>query len=312
VLLAGIGIVTSGLVLAAVAFACSPAANVNVSPEVAAVGSTVTLSGSLFLDGRPVALSIDGQTVATATGPGFSVPVTLPQLDAGVHLVRAQTTSADGTPFAAVATVEITPSTSPAADAPTGAPAGAPDGGAAGVGDSSGGGSAAPAAATTAAPLAGGPARSVSPARSTQTARTPARAPHTASRASHAAKRPASPARSAAVVEQHGRAVFPTSPASSSAPVRSTARGAATRRTAQPVRSASPKRQPVGSGVSQAKPTLPSLTSSAGSAQRTDAFGPLVAIGVGLLGLGLVLLLGGFVLADARRRRVRAGATRDR
>src|SRR3954454_18928449 len=77
-----VGIATAGLGVAAIAWACTPQAFISVSPSSGPAGSVVTVTGNRFAaDGR-VELrvgSVDSAPIATATGPTFSVQVTIPQ-----------------------------------------------------------------------------------------------------------------------------------------------------------------------------------------------------------------------------------------
>ncbi|MGH9152218.1 MAG: hypothetical protein ACRD03_07460, partial [Acidimicrobiales bacterium] len=76
----------------AMAWACTPSAHlVPISPATGEVGSRITVAGRAF-HAAEVAIhwgGADGPLLATATGPSFSVPVTVPPAAPGVYLVVA-------------------------------------------------------------------------------------------------------------------------------------------------------------------------------------------------------------------------------
>lgn len=74
----------SGLLLvgAAVAWACTPSAEIRVNPSNAPADGRVTVSGASFPDGGPVEIrwnAVDGPLLAEAKGSHFSTEVTIPQ-----------------------------------------------------------------------------------------------------------------------------------------------------------------------------------------------------------------------------------------
>ena len=92
--------------VAALAWACTPQAYLYLSPtsvepsseQGGTAGATVTVTGTGFVPG-PVQISLDaGPTLATATGPEFSVAVRVPATAAaGVHYLRGVAYQPDGT-----------------------------------------------------------------------------------------------------------------------------------------------------------------------------------------------------------------------
>lgn len=129
------------LVGAALAWACSPApgGSYGVSPGSGPAQSTVTVAGTRFPQG-PVRIhweSSTGPMLATVTGPNFSVPVTIPADSAGVHAIVAygSTGGRASAPFRITATapppgVNPPPATAPPSGGGTGNGGGAGDGGA--------------------------------------------------------------------------------------------------------------------------------------------------------------------------------------
>lgn len=81
-----------GLSTVAVAWACSPQATItNVSPGSGRAGDRVTVSAKSFTQ-APVQLrwgSNTGPLIGIASGPSFSVAVTIPQSEPGVHMIVA-------------------------------------------------------------------------------------------------------------------------------------------------------------------------------------------------------------------------------
>lgn len=81
VLAASFGILATLVVTAAVSWACSATGYVGVSPGAAPAGSVVTVSGGGYGVGENVPIRWNGSTgpvLYTATGPNFSVKVTIP------------------------------------------------------------------------------------------------------------------------------------------------------------------------------------------------------------------------------------------
>jgi hypothetical protein len=290
-----------GTILTAMAFACSPIANVQIAPGGAAAGSTVTVSGAEFLDNRPVVISMEGHQLATATGPTFSTAIQVPELDAGSYVILATTSTADGkSTYTARTSFEVVgPELTPEPAQPTGEST--PSAGASQT--------AAPAAtpATTSRPEAGARTPAQEKPAAKPAPRTPAAA---ASRTQKRTTAPATrPATGATATADGGQRVFAGSVAETAAPSRRETRKPEPRTTAKvaarPAATAPP-------ATARATPPPPSLLSPAGTADAGDSLGGRLAIGVAFLVLGLMLPLAGFVVAEARRRRAHLRAPSDR
>ena len=99
----------------AIAWACSPNANISLSPQSGPPGSEVTVSGSQFTSkGSGAAVEIrwnqlNGEVLATTTGPTFSVSVTIPEDAAGTSRIFAIGRAPDGDMVGSdVAEVQVT------------------------------------------------------------------------------------------------------------------------------------------------------------------------------------------------------------
>lgn len=83
------------------AWACTPLAAVTLSQLAAGAESRVTVNGTAFHSGVPVEIrwnGVTGPVLATATGPDFSVPVTVPgDADPGAYYILAVQRDAEGT-----------------------------------------------------------------------------------------------------------------------------------------------------------------------------------------------------------------------
>jgi len=80
------------LVVASVAWACTPQATIGVQPAAALSGSAVAVEGADFSSGGPVEIrwnSASGPLLATATGPEFSADIRIPDVPPGVYTVLA-------------------------------------------------------------------------------------------------------------------------------------------------------------------------------------------------------------------------------
>ena len=98
------GVAVAALILGAVGFAwaCTPNADIHVEPASGEAGSTVTVSGSRFIEGRTVYVrwnSTTGRTLATAQGPSFTVQVTIPDVGADTYTIVGVTTADNGSEF---------------------------------------------------------------------------------------------------------------------------------------------------------------------------------------------------------------------
>src|SRR4051794_7645607 len=125
----------AGLGVAALAWACTPQAYISLSPSSGPPGTVVTVTGSRFVaDGR-VELrlnSVDSAPVATATGPSFSVQVTIPQdvqpgatvlIGATGYDQDGQAVSQPATGYRVAGPAAAAPAPAPATTAPAARPA---------------------------------------------------------------------------------------------------------------------------------------------------------------------------------------------
>ena len=114
--MAAVGGLAGGLlVLAGVAFACTPQAMIQVSAPSAPAGETITVTGNDF-QAAPVSIhltSASGPVLGTAQGPQFSTPITVPDASVGIHYLVA-TQSGSSNP---VVTLEIVDKASPSSPA---------------------------------------------------------------------------------------------------------------------------------------------------------------------------------------------------
>ena len=278
------GIVAVVLGGASFAFACGGQATIGVSSSSGTAGSTITISGALFLADTPVNVywnSVGGTLLGTATGPNFSLSATVPaNAGVGVHYVVGTA----GT-FQASTAFRVTAGTAPA-----GAPAETPgDVAQSDLPLSAASPAAAPTEAATPAPApAPAPARAPTSARSVATARTPAPA---------VASTPA-PASSPAAVATPAPAAAP--PVAAPAPV-----------VVAPVQPAIPAAAPADrwNGLREGERAQPSMSMAASRSGSSDT-GQVLALA--LLGIGSLLLLGfgAVVLAGRRPAEKRSAAVR--
>ena len=116
-LLSTLAVAVALLVPAALAWACTPSANVSVRPASAPAGAAVKVTGREFLDG-PVEIRFAslrgghsaagrGRLLRKVRGPSFSVRVRVPRVRAGRHLVVAVGRGADGHTYVARAAVAV-------------------------------------------------------------------------------------------------------------------------------------------------------------------------------------------------------------
>jgi hypothetical protein len=99
----------TALVLAGLAWACVPTADISVDPRSGPPGSRVTVSGSSFGD-RRVEIRWDSQVLAQAQGPSFTATVTIPASSAGVKILEAVAYNQDGAVAGSTgAPFEVTP-----------------------------------------------------------------------------------------------------------------------------------------------------------------------------------------------------------
>lgn len=264
------GIVAVVLGGASLAFACGGQATIGVSSSSGTAGSTINISGALFLADTPVNVywnSVGGTLLGTATGPNFSLSATVPaNAGVGVHYVVGTA----GT-FQASTAFRVTAGTAPAA-----APAETPgDVAQSDLPLSAASPAAAPAEAAAPAPA---PARAPASARSVATPRTPAPA---------VASTPA-PASSPAAVATPAPAA--ASPVAAPAPI-----------VVAPVQPAIPAAAPADrwNGLREGERAQPSMSMADSKSGSSDT-GQVLALA--LLGVGSLLLLGfGAVMLAGRR-----------
>jgi hypothetical protein len=273
------------LVLAALAWACSPQSAIQLSQQAGFAGNNVEVSGSNFANGGSVEIhwnSASGPLLATATGPTFAVTVTVPEeASADNHLIVAVGQATAQFPEvhrpASFTVVEPAPApeNAPAREAP-------PRNGTAGT--TSGGGS--PGGALTRRATAGAPspASAVGGAGDTAAGTDPitSSAPATA--------------------EAGG----------SGAPAAATA-GGARNDAGSPSEAASRPAAPRGSAAADLwggfeAATARGLPSSAAAPAAPESSLPLLS--VAMLGFGLVAVFSGAAVAAVRRRRAPAQAQR--
>ncbi len=266
---------------AALAWACTPQAYINLSSTSGGPGDTVTVTGRGFIDGPVEIYWNESGTapLATARGPEFSIPVTIPQAASGVHYVTTAARTPDGQLVGSPSRAfEI----QGAALTPTGPSGGAPN-------DSR------PAPKGTGRPLGDTP----SPERPGALQLTGASPP-----------RDRTPARSQAPSASGGPALDSSAavrtPSLDDVPGDSTptsGRGQAVGGVSDsaPAPSAGSAVADLWSGFGSSRaPSL--LSGEAADVPGADGGSPL-AVGVGLMGLGLVALFAGFAMAEVRRRR---------
>jgi hypothetical protein len=83
---------------AAIAWACTPQARITTDVGQGQPGTRVVVTGELFADGGPVTITwYGGAALSTATGPSFSVPVTIPNAPADTHTIVAVGRNPNGT-----------------------------------------------------------------------------------------------------------------------------------------------------------------------------------------------------------------------
>jgi hypothetical protein len=314
---------TAVLIPAALALACSPQAYLTMGQGSYAPGDTVKVSGSFFVKDTPITVSLDrtGQSVTVQSSSNgsfqttFALPASAPTggysvqaigfengqviagLPAKASFVVAPVTTAQTAPAS-------TPSTSSAPQASQSAPA-----------------ASAPAATATSRPAAR-PAGKPSSEFSEPRVFSEPNVSKSTTRSSTATKPAGARTQRTSV---NGRAVFggsvaPATTASAIAPSTSAAVAAAPARSAKASRSSSSRASSATSPQAaeqtatedvwsaQTAGSSPSVLPVAGdgvsvSGQRA---GSQLALGIVLLGAGMMALMGGLVAGEARRRRVRA------
>lgn len=262
------------LAAASLAWACTPTADIEITPDrVAAGGGAIDVQGRNFLDGATVQVrwnAADGPLLATATARGtegarFSVPVTVPKVPEDTYTVLALAQDKNGEAIAVRESLVV--------GQPGRAPAAAPEGREPAARSVSGGETGGSTRATT----SGG---DETPARASAPSPAPAvtAAPATTADAGPAADTPAAAAKPD---QSREPAAARPSERSATSDLWSGFRGGK---------------------APAAAPAVPEPVAVAGE----DS--PQMAIGAALLALGLVGLVGAFGVAELRRRR--APATR--
>jgi hypothetical protein len=302
---------------AAVAWACTPSAFISVQgaggQDFGPAGSQATVQGSGFSDGAKVQIrwnSADGPTLATATGPRFSVAVTIPANAAdGVYYIVATAVDSEGNPRQAPAPFRV------------GEPTRSPGGGSGSGSDSGSGGSpAASAPAPTATPGGSGPApgtgSGVTSGGNTvlggRIKYIVSGAGPTRAHGGGLATLPSGQAVFAGSVAAPRQAVFAGSVAPGQAVFagsvpQSGLRGAAAKRGSLGQSKTAPSQRSAGgdlwSGFSGGKGRTAGLD-DAGAPSSGPGAG--LYVGIGLVGVGLAALLAGFGVPELRRRRALA------
>lgn len=207
-----LGWLAAAVAVAGAAWACTPYAAISVSPQQGPAGSQLTVEGRAFRNSHAVEIrwgSADGPVLATATGPSFSAPVTVPDADPGVHTIVAlqRTSHGSATGGRGAAQFEVTEAAAAAGQSPAPAPGQAPAPAPAAQEP--------PARAADPAPApAGGAERraeaapSGAPARGEAPAPPPAVVPATAAEPDPAPPAPVEPAATAEAAPRPGAALF--------------------------------------------------------------------------------------------------------
>ena len=281
-----LGVLAGGLLAAGLAWACTPSAAIEVTPNAhRSGGADARVSGAHFVPSTPERASevriywnsSAGRLLGTATvdqeGRFGPVEIPIPRAPEDTYTILAVTTGTDGTTYAARASFTIGRS---ATKVSGGEKSGGKDGattGAAGNGKTS----------ATIRGATGG-SRGDSGARGSGGAdRAPASAP----------------------TGDADQGVFAGSAAPGDPAAERQGAGGKAGPSGNPALSDRSATGDLWSGFGPGKRS--SLGPGAADAAPASGAGPQLAIGLGLLGLGLVALLGGFGVAEARRRRASAG-----
>ena len=313
---------------AALAWACTPKSYIDFSATSGHPGDTVAVTGKGFVSG-PVEIHWNGATgpvLATAAGPDFTVKITIPQVAPGVYYPHGVARDADGQITGDAPRAFQVQGTAAPATASTPAPDRSPGP----VTATAPGSRPLSPAVPTHRTAAGGRNRAPANGRDRTAANGGGQRPYLVSRTHHPAATIANPATgapvpapaiptSAVTKEKSGVTVFSDSVggAGRESDPRSLRRAPAQAWHLSAgwhphlVRGDGAAPQPARSTVDQAL-ALGRRTSPASQEVGRQA-GPPLAIGAGLLGVGLVLLFGGFAVAQVRtRRRVLADARHGR
>lgn len=277
-----VAVLTAALGAVAVAWACTPTADMTIDPGSARAGMPVTITGTGFDQGI-VEIRMDSTSsapLATAQGPSFSVTLTVPETSPGYHTFGAVGYNAEGVAVGeASVPFEVTAEES-------------------------------------------APAQSVAPTVPRQSS-PPAAGGKPVSGALERAPRAERPRADREPVRASAPAAVAPAAEIATAPLAADSATAAPAREARPPRAAAGAPRPFSAlarvGRVELIPPAPERGRSPAdpwqarsSAADQDSAGPggQIAIGAGLLAVGLVALFGGFAVAELRRRRALAGARR--
>lgn len=282
-----VAVIATAMSAAAVAWACTPTADMTAGPGSGAPGTQVTFTGTGF-DRGIVELRMDSTTsapLATVQGPSFSVTLTVPETSPGYHTFGAVGYNSEGVavgeasvPFEVTgASAEPAQSVAPTVPQSSGRPATRP---------------------------ATGAVERVSPSPRSQADR-------------RSSDRDVAPSAGTPAVAAPGADELPAPAPRTAVPDRADAvrsgQGARTARTPDSARPLGGIRRIEPGAQEPARAAAPqdlwATSSNAGDEQNATPGGQL-AIGAGLLAFGLVALFGGFAVAELRRRRALAGARR--
>jgi outer membrane biosynthesis protein TonB len=334
------------LVGAALAWACTPQATITLDTSSGPAGTSVTVSAADFIDG-PVEIrwsGASGAVLATGQGPAFATTVTIPDAAPGMYYIYGTSTDEEGRRVGNTSRafqIAGAESPEPSGDSPStdeGAPAASPAPAAPApvaptqVAPAPEAPAEAQTPQPTTAPSDGTAAPESSPAPEDAASPEPAPArPEERDESRGQARSPAEGPASdnpAVVVTGGGERVFGGSVGSTTEePTSAGAVFTAAGSSEQSERSATTGERPGSGGEGgradrersataggdrgseSTSSTAASLAPSLSDADvPTDGPGSLLAVGVGLLGVGLATMLGGFLVADVRRRRLAPAA----
>ncbi len=310
-LVAALGVVALVVGGASLALACTRIPSVSVTPSFGRAGSQTTVVGRAFSTGEPVQIrwnSTGGPVIGEALGPNFSVAVTIPEAPAGVYyIVATAPTSRAQNAFRVTSAANNASEPAPSGDGQTSADSSGADG------TQSNGGATSTSAnggtgTSTASPEQSGTLGFAEPSSNADTTAQPTTNAQPATESTSApvataAKAPATSASAnpAVITTPAGRPVFGGS-ATTPAPV--TATGAPADEQAQVTARSASGDLWSGFGPSGRASMVPSLVDPATS----QGPGSELAVGLALLGGGVVALMSGVGVAEMRRKRALAGS----
>lgn len=288
-----LGVLAAGLSAVAVAWACTPTADMTVDRASGPPGTQVTLTGTKFDQGIVEIrwATTDSAPIATAQGPDFSLTVTIPDAAPGYYQFGGVGYTRDGQAAGeAYVSFQVT------------APAGQQT-------------------APPAAPTQPGhrPAASRPDSRPSAERRPATDHAVTVAPAAHAAPADPAPAAAATPAAEPVAAAAPAAAQPAERPSRTSTTAAAPRRHAAPraaAQRAPALRDPVApvrldrSTPARRTPSRDAWAPSGAARDQGAGLSAQLAVGAGLLGAGLVALFAGFGVAELRRRRAPAGRRR--